>query len=228
VPLAILLPAVLLQLLAAEWPEFGLFAPALAASLVAAALYALWLYETDAQGQPVTDEVGRQGKAKMAVTAEWAMMVAGILILGWMGGHFFLLRQLPQHAASWTILVMVSTWVADSAAYVFGTRFGRRQLARRLSPKKTVEGYLAGVVVGTAVTVGLAFFMGRAWPVALLLGLLISVASPGGDLAISLLKREAGVKDSGKMLPGHGGALDRIDSLLWSVTLSYYVIVLLT
>jgi phosphatidate cytidylyltransferase len=156
-------------------------------------------------------------------------MVAGILLLGWMSGHFFLLRGLDTaEAAWWTILVMVSTWVADSAAYVFGTRLGHRKLAPRLSPGKTVEGYAAGVIFGTLATLGLAYALDLSLTVALLLGLLISIVSPGGDLVISLLKREAGVKDSGRMLPGHGGALDRMDSLLWSVTMSYYVISFLT
>lgn len=213
-PIAILLPAVVLQLVAAEWPELGLFAPALALSLIVAALHALWLFEH----HPDT-----------RVSGEWTAMVAGILLLGWMSGHFFLLRGLDNaEAAWWTILVMVSTWVADSAAYVFGTRFGDRRLAPRLSPGKTVEGYVGGIVAGTLATVGLAYALNLSLPVALLLGLLISIVSPGGDLAVSLLKREAGVKDSGKMLPGHGGALDRMDSLLWSVTMSYYVISFLT
>ena len=212
-PVQILLPSVFLQLVAAEWSELDLFAPALALSLIFVALYALWRYER---------------RAASMVTAEWAGMVAGILLLGWMSGHFFLLRALPEMAVSWTILVMVSTWVADSAAYVFGTRFGRHKLAPRLSPGKTIEGYAGGVVVGTGVTVGLALLLGLPWALALLLGLLISIVSPGGDQAISLIKREAGVKDSGQMLPGHGGALDRIDSLLWSVTIAYYVILFLT
>lgn len=213
-PIAILLPAVVLQLAAAQWPSLGLFAPALAASLIAAALYALWRYEHTAD---------------TLVTAEWAAMIAGVLVLGWMSGHFFLLRGLASGAAAWwTILVMVSTWVADSAAYVVGTRFGKRKLAPRLSPSKTIEGYVGGIIGGTLVTVALAYFLDLAVSVALLLGLLISIVSPAGDLAISLLKREAGVKDSGRMLPGHGGALDRIDSLLWSVTMSYYVLVFMT
>jgi phosphatidate cytidylyltransferase len=97
-----------------------------------------------------------------------------------------------------------------------------------LSPGKTVEGYAAGVIFGTLATLGLAYALDLSLTVALLLGLLISIVSPGGDLVISLLKREAGVKDSGRMLPGHGGALDRMDSLLWSVTMSYYVISFLT
>lgn len=213
-PAAILLPAVVLQLIAAQWPEMGLTAPALAISLIVAALYAMWLFE-------------RHGGT--LITAEWAALVAGILVLGWMSGHFFLLRNLDNNAAAWwTILVMVSTWIADSAAYVFGTRLGRRKLAPRLSPNKTIEGYVGGILTGTVVTVGLAYVLDLSLPVALLLGLLISIVSPGGDLAVSLLKREAGIKDSGRMLPGHGGALDRIDSLLWSVTMSYYVIAFMT
>lgn len=217
-PIGIVLPVVLAQLIAAQWSGLGLVAPVLAASLLIAALYALWAYER----RP------REDRQSGTVAAEWAGMVAGILILGWMGGHFFLLRGAGEAAASWTALVMVSTWIADSAAYVFGTRLGHRKLAPRLSPGKTIEGYVSGIIVGTLVTVGLAQFLSLPVGVSLLLGLLISVVSPAGDLAVSLLKREAGVKDSGRMLPGHGGAFDRIDSLLWSVTISYYVISVLT
>lgn len=216
-PVAIILPAVLAQLVAAQWPEIQLGAPVMAISLVAAALYALWAYEKRGAAS------GQRGTA----AAEWAALIAGILMLGWMGGHFFLLRGLEEAGAAWTILVMVGTWVADSAAYIFGTRLGRHKLAPRLSPGKTIEGYVSGIVVGTLLTVGLAQLLSLPLWLALVIGLLVSVVSPAGDLAISLLKREAGLKDSGRMLPGHGGAFDRIDSLLWSVTISYYVISLL-
>jgi phosphatidate cytidylyltransferase len=127
-------------------------------------------------------------------------------------------------AAKWTILAMVSTWLADSAAYLIGTWRGRRRLAPRLSPNKTVEGYVAGIVLGTLFSLLLGWIMDLPLLLVLLVALLISVFGTAGDLGISLLKREAGVKDSGNMLPGHGGALDRVDSLLWSVTLAYYVI----
>lgn len=216
-PVALIVPAVLAQLVAAQWPELQVAAPILAISLIVAALYALWAYEK----RPA------EARQRGTVAAEWGGLVAGILVLGWMGGHFFLLRGLEDTGAAWTILVMVSTWIADSAAYLFGTRMGRHKLAPKLSPGKTIEGYVSGIVVGTLFTVGLAQIMSLPLWLAVLLGLLVSVVSPAGDLAVSLLKREAGVKDSGKMLPGHGGAFDRIDSLLWSVTLSYYVISLL-
>ena len=211
-PLWLLLPAVLLQLVAANWPSLGLFAPSLAVSLFAVMAYAMWFYEKRPDG------VG---------STQWAGLVAGILLLGWMSGHFYHLRSLGESAAQWTILVMTSTWLADSAAYLFGTWFGRHKLAPRLSPHKTVEGYLAGIIVGTIATAGVGALLQLPIDLTVLLGFLVSMVSPAGDLGISLFKREAGVKDSGQIIPGHGGALDRIDSLLWSVTIAYYVILYL-
>lgn len=212
VPLWLLWPAVWLQLIAAQWPELELGAPLMAASLLAVMVYALWSYEKQR-----TD----------SAPAEWVATMAGILLLGWVAGHFFRLREIGVtdiDGAKWTILALVSTWLADSAAYLIGTWQGRHKLARRLSPNKTIEGYVAGIVLGTAFTLLLGHLLGLPWRIVLLISLLISVISPAGDLGISLFKREAGVKDSGNMLPGHGGALDRIDSLIWSVTMAYYVI----
>ncbi len=208
-PLWILLPAVLVQLVAGQWPALNLYAPALAASIFVSTLYVLWLYER---------------RIDESVPGDWVALLAGILLLGWIGGHFFRLRGLGEMAMQWTMLAMISTWVADSAAYLIGSRYGRRKLAARLSPNKTVEGYVAGIVLGTVLTGVLALILRLPLGTAVFLGLLISVISPAGDLGISLLKREAGVKDSGTMIPGHGGALDRIDSLVWSVTIAYYLL----
>ncbi|MDX1664124.1 MAG: phosphatidate cytidylyltransferase [Candidatus Promineifilaceae bacterium] len=214
-PLWILLPAVLAQLVAGAWPNLNLFAPLLVFSLAAAMVYVLWQYET---------------RRFNNVPATWVGTMAGIVLLGWLGGHFFRLRLIDSDPLGWqwVMLVMLGTWIADSAAYLFGSQFGRRQLAPRLSPNKTVEGYFAGILFGPLSTLVMASLFGLPAFVALILGLVVSIVSPAGDLAISLLKREAGVKDSGQMLPGHGGALDRIDSLLWSVSIAYYVIVFLT
>lgn len=209
-PLWILMPAVLVQLIAGQWPALNLYAPALAASIFISTLYVLWLYER---------------RVSHSVPGHWVALLAGVLLLGWIGGHFFRLRGLGEMAMQWTMLAMISTWLADSAAYLVGSRFGRRKLAPRLSPNKTVEGYVAGIVLGTVLTGVLALFLRLPMTVAVLLGVLISVISPAGDLGISLLKREAGVKDSGTMIPGHGGALDRIDSLVWSVTIAYYLVI---
>jgi phosphatidate cytidylyltransferase len=212
-PLRILLPAVLIQLVAGQWPQLGLFAPSMLVSLLLAMGYVLWQYER---------------RLSDTAPADWLAMMGGILLLGWVGSHFFRLRGLEEMAWQWTMLAMLGTWMADSAAYVVGRHlagsvFGRHKLAPRLSPNKTVEGYLGGIAFGTSFTVIMASFFEFPLFVALLLGFLVSAISPLGDLGISLLKREVGVKDTGALFWGHGGALDRTDSLVWSVTIAYYL-----
>ena len=209
-PLWLLLPAVFAQLLAGYWTAADFFAPALVISLLAAIAYVLWLYER---------------RLSETAVADWFALMSGILILGWIGSHFL---RLEQFNWQWTMLAIVSAWMADTGAYVVGKFLtnrvlGRHQLSPRLSPNKTVEGFIGGILIGTGVTAALASPLQIPLGAALLLGLLSSIVSPLGDLAISLLKREAGVKDSGVFFPGHGGALDRIDTLLWSVTMAYYL-----
>lgn len=182
-------------------------------SLMAAMGYSLWLFEK------------RQGQN---APVSWVATAAGILFLGGVGSYFFRLRGLGETAAQWTALAMLGTWIADSGAYVFGKTLGKHKLAPRLSPNKTVEGYVGGIIAGTLLTVVIAYFLNLPLMVALLLGLLVSAVSPAGDLGISMLKRSVGVKDSGNLLPGHGGALDRIDSLIWSVALAYYLVLMTT
>jgi phosphatidate cytidylyltransferase len=182
-------------------------------SLMAAMVYSLWLFER---------------KLGENAPASWMATVGGILFLGWLGSYFFQLRGLEEMAAQWTALTMLGTWIADSGAYVFGKTLGKHKMAPRLSPNKTMEGYLGGIFASTLFTVVIAYFLDIPLPIALLLGLLVSVVSPAGDLGVSLLKRSVGVKDSGSLLPGHGGALDRIDSLIWSVALAYFVVALLS
>ncbi len=154
----------------------------------------------------------------------WALGLVGGLYLGWIGAHLIRLRDLPL-GLYWSVIAFGSTWLADSGAYLIGKAWGRRKMASRLSPGKTWEGYLAGVVVGTLFTGGLAALFGLGGWHGLALGFLIACLSPIGDLGISLLKRQAQVKDSGSLIPGHGGALDRVDSLLVSAVIAtYYVI----
>ncbi|HET6446122.1 MAG TPA: phosphatidate cytidylyltransferase [candidate division Zixibacteria bacterium] len=220
-PLWLLIPAALLQwffpldvqvqLLGENGIKVDLVGVFLIISLIGAMGYSLWLYEKR------TDENG---------PAVWLVSVGGIIFIGWLGSHFFRLRGIPEDAAAWTALAMLGTWIADSGAYVFGKSIGRHKLSPRLSPNKTVEGYVGGIVVGTGFTVLIGYFLGVDLVLALVLGLLVSVVSPAGDLGISMLKRSAGVKDSGNILPGHGGALDRIDSLIWSVAMAYYLLLL--
>lgn len=182
---------------------------ALVISLLIALGYALWLYER----KNGDDAVG-----------SWMAGIGSIIYLGWLGSYFFQLRAYEPKGMEWTFAVLVGIWLADSGAYVFGKLIGRHKMAPRLSPNKTLEGYFGGVILGTVATVLLAALFDLELLTALVIGLAISILSPLGDLGISMLKRSVGVKDSGNFLPGHGGALDRTDSLLWGVVLAYYLL----
>ena len=192
--------------------------PALFVSLLVSLIYCLWLFE-------------RGGAVDAAL--DWFAIVTGIMLLGWIGGHFFLLRHLPGNGLQWALVAVLCIWSADMAAYGMGKFvagrfvFGRHTLAPRLSPKKTVEGYVAGIVAGTLVALVLAAILELSPLLAGIVGLVVSTLGLFGDLSISLLKREAGIKDSGTIFPGHGGALDRIDSLVWAVAIVYYLVVFL-
>lgn len=153
--------------------------------------------------------------------------LGGVVYVGWLFAHFVLLRALPQ--GLYLILgAFLLTWASDTGAYFAGRAFGRRKLAPLVSPGKTVE----GVAGGTALAAAVGFFLGQpllGLPPAggALLGILLAGAAVIGDLAESALKRHAGVKDSGALLPGHGGVLDRFDSALFTVPAAYYVMTLL-
>lgn len=135
--------------------------------------------------------------------------------------------QFPP-ALTFTFLVMACIWAADIGAYTMGKSFGRTRLSQ-ISPKKTVEGAIFGIV-GSLVTaeVGAWYFHFPAWEYSgLILGTLIGITSLLGDLTESMMKRDAGVKDSGQLIPGHGGILDRTDSYVFTAPLVYYFVTLL-
>jgi phosphatidate cytidylyltransferase len=161
---------------------------------------------------------GEHALGSVAVTA---------LALWWVGlalAHGILLREQP-HGVGLVLDVMVGTFIGDTAAHLLGHAFGRRKLAPRISPAKTVEGLVAGIVVGTGAVVAVAALW-QDWLApteALALGAAVAVAAPLGDLFESMLKRSAGVKDSGTLFGAHGGVLDRIDALLFAAPAAYYV-----
>ncbi len=152
----------------------------------------------------------------------WALTVAGSVYIGGLAAHMVMLRALP--GGLWlTAIAMLGTWFTDSGAYIAGKRFGRNRLAPRISPKKTWEGAIGGGIAGTLVTVFLAsYLLGMPTLLALALGILLAAAAVLGDLIESWIKRQLGAKDSGKTIPGHGGMLDRIDSLLLAGVVVYY------
>jgi phosphatidate cytidylyltransferase len=136
--------------------------------------------------------------------------------------YLYLLRQLPR-GIEWTFLIIFLVWATDMGAYLIGRQFGNHLLARQISPKKTVEGALGGLLF--SITVGLGFWCivgGATWIMYISLAVIIGISAQIGDLFESALKRSAGVKDSGKLIPGHGGILDRFDSLIFALPLAYY------
>lgn len=122
----------------------------------------------------------------------------------------------------WVAVLMLAVWGMDMAAYAVGKAVGRHKLCPKISPGKTVEGAIGGLVAAVALTAGLGHWLGLPLPHGFILGASIGVAGQAGDLFESLLKRRAGVKDSGSLLPGHGGVLDRFDSLLFAAPLTYF------
>jgi phosphatidate cytidylyltransferase len=166
----------------------------------------------------------------VARTRSGALVAIGSTFLGaaWIGlglGHLLLLRDLPEHGRLAAFTVLLTVFAADTAAYFVGRLLGRRKLAPTLSPGKTWEGFVAGVVVALFVTFVALYRTGfvDGWR-SLVLGAVIALAAVAGDLFESALKRDMQVKDSGRLLAGHGGMLDRIDALLFAGAAAFYVV----
>ncbi len=167
---------------------------------------------------------------------DWALTLAISLYLGWSMSCFLLLRGYQpgtlQFAPSflfslpaggwWLLFVMLGVWGCDSAAFFTGRYFGRHKLAPKISPAKTWEGFVGGMALAVIAALVLTVAqLGVPWYLAIVFGLLLGGAAVLGDLAESLMKRQTHVKDSGQLLPGHGGMLDRVDSLIFAVVVVY-------
>jgi phosphatidate cytidylyltransferase len=159
-----------------------------------------------------------------APIADWALAVAGGIYLGTAGEYFILLRQLPN-GERWLLLALAGTWLADSGAFFVGRQIGKHKMTPGLSPKKSWEGLVGGAVFGFVLNALLAWAFGLPPLAGAMLGLIGALVGTLGDLSISMDKRQVGAKDSGHIIPGHGGVLDRLDSLLFTVIVSYYFIV---
>jgi phosphatidate cytidylyltransferase len=132
---------------------------------------------------------------------------------------------LPDGRA-WLLIAVLAVWAYDSGAYLVGRRYGRHHFIPAISPGKTLEGVAGGVVATVVVTILTLGLAGQPLLGALLLGPLVAVAAQAGDLVESMLKRAASVKDSGHLIPGHGGMLDRVDSLLFAVPAAYFYLLM--
>lgn len=152
-----------------------------------------------------------------------ALAMLGLVWIGLAFAHAIMLRDLV-HGSAIVFLVLVATFITDTGAYFGGRAFGRKELAPSISPAKTIEGLLIGIVAGTAAAwfTGL-YFDWLSGVDALILGVSVALVAPLGDLFESYVKREAGVKDSGTIFGAHGGVLDRLDAVCFSIIAGYYV-----
>jgi phosphatidate cytidylyltransferase len=163
---------------------------------------------------------------------DWAWTIVGALYVGWMLSYWLNLRGL-EYGRNWVYLAMLTTFANDTGAYFVGRAMGKHKLAPAISPAKTWEGAIGGLVSAVLAAIVIAMvlelisvkvgtpFVFRYWQI-MLLGLLAGLFAQLGDLIESLLKRNMGVKESGNLLPGHGGVLDRFDSLIFVGAVIYY------
>ena len=174
-------------------------------------------------GQPADD-----GSHPIPFPALYQRTAAGLVALayvGWLGSFFLLLRQLPQ-GEEWLLLAVFAGMATDTGAFVVGKLIGRRPMAPRISPRKTVEGGIGGLIAGFAAVLLINLLPDlevAVWKMALL-GIAVPLMATAGDLSESVIKRALDVKDFSKLVPGHGGVLDRLDSLLFVVPTVYFFV----
>ncbi len=156
---------------------------------------------------------------------DWLWATGGIVYVGFLGSHLVLLRDLSE-GREWVLLAVFATFATDTAAYFAGKAFGRVHITPRISPGKTLEGSIGGYAAGFAAVLALKWVTGLEVGAEIaLLALLLPAVAMLGDLAESMIKRGAGVKDAGSLVPGHGGLLDRLDSILFTAPLVYYFVI---
>ncbi len=171
---------------------------------------------------------GADARHRDGVTISMGVTLLGIVWIGIPLVHAVLLRDLPDHGAGLLVDVLVGTFVADTAAYATGRMFGSHKIAPQLSPNKTIEGLIGGFLIGT---MGFWFAgLYQDWLSgvdALIIGAAVAAVAPIGDLFESMLKRDLGTKDTGTLFGPHGGILDRLDAVFFTVVVGYYLAVAL-
>ncbi|MFH1826483.1 MAG: phosphatidate cytidylyltransferase [bacterium] len=153
-----------------------------------------------------------------------AVTLLGMIYIGWFFSYFLFIRALTDHGAY--LFFMIGTiWALDIVAYLVGSKFGRHKLWPSVSPKKTIEGAVAGFIFCLIAAYIFGYYASFTTAHSLILGALIGIVAQFSDLVESLIKRDAGVKDSSQLLPGHGGVLDRMDSFILAAPVVYYYLV---
>jgi phosphatidate cytidylyltransferase len=173
---------------------------------------------------PLLFAFAANAKHREGATVSLGVTLLGVLWIGIPLAHAVLLRELPDHGAALLIDVLVGTFVADTAAYATGRMFGSHKIAPNLSPNKTIEGLIGGFVIGT---MGFWFAgLYQDWLSgvdALMIGAAVAAVAPVGDLFESMLKRDLGTKDTGTLFGPHGGLLDRLDAVFFTIVIGYYL-----
>ncbi len=162
--------------------------------------------------------------------SNFAFNLVGLIYLGWIGSYLIPLRSLPN-GLWWVAITLPAAWAGDVGSFFIGSWIGKHRLAPRVSPRKSWEGYFGGLPFAIAWSTGLSLVAQSHVPIitpakGAILGLMIGLTAPIGDLFESLLKRQFGIKDTSHILLGHGGVMDRIDSTVWTGVVSYFVITL--
>lgn len=207
------------------WPAVIALVGILAAALFGTSFNVLMLL---AAPFPLVFAAAAIRENREGITVSIAVTLLGIYWIGIPLAHAVMLRGLPDHGGALLIDVLVGAFAADTGAYAVGRMMGSRKLAPSISPNKTVEGLVGGVLIGTlAVWCAGLYQDWLSGPEALILGLAVAVAAPVGDLFESLLKRDLEAKDTGTLFGPHGGLLDRLDGVLFAIVAGYYVAVAL-
>lgn len=212
--LSVILSVNIIFALLATFNRFDMMAPVIAFGIIAAFFAVLF-------------------KGRQPYIANVSTTIAGFIYCGWLPCHLIMMRQLgtdktdimticQNQGLGFLLLMFFAILATDIGAYYFGSKFGKHPLCPVVSPKKTVEGAIGGGFLAIVISVVIGYFIGLVWYYSLIAGILITVFAQLGDLSESLIKRDAGVKDSGNSLPGHGGFLDRVDSYMFSAPVAYY------
>jgi phosphatidate cytidylyltransferase len=152
---------------------------------------------------------------------DWSLLLLGVFYIGVLGSYMFALRHL-ELGRELLLITLISIWATDVFAYLSGRLFGRNPFFPEISPKKTMEGAVGGILAGTLAFAVSSWFIGFALPAAVIGGVIVAVLTTVGDLTESLIKRNLGVKDSGNLIAGHGGVFDRLDSMFFPLTFTFY------
>jgi len=199
-----------------DWPATGV-------ALGGAAITLLWHQLWRLVALPIFARFGVVHRSFGDAIVDWVYTAAGAFYIGWTLSLFLLLR-VEANGLAWVMVVVLGSFATDTGALIIGKSFGRRALAPRISPGKTWEGAIGGFILGIGAVLALASLLEL--PVSMLesvaLGALVGVSAQVGDLMESMIKRASGVKDAGRMIPGHGGILDRLDSVVLVIVVVYH------